>query len=126
MASVTVEMPWMPGLTAGHAYRVVNRGMRITKEAREWRDVLAFRLRNALVHCHDWHGYVPRGPKPQLRVCSDWYSPQQPDQDNRLKLVLDALQIATGINDKRFTPVSGAWERAKAGDAKIVVTVEWD
>ncbi len=122
MSSISVRMPWQPGLTAGNAYRVVGRKMRITKEARAWRDAAAFLLRQELRRANFREAMVIEA----IRVRSDWYSPQEPDQDNRMKLVLDALQMATGINDKNFTIEPGTWQRTKGQDAHIDIIAEWE
>jgi hypothetical protein len=115
-------MPWQSGLTANHCYRTARNGRRyLSPEAKAWRFQLAYVLKNALIRCRDWHATATT-----LTIRSDWFSPQEPDQDNRSKLIADAVQMATGINDKNFTIEPGAWERAKGQDAHISITVSWD
>lgn len=117
MAEVTVRMPYIPNLTANHAYRRTSSGrVYLRPEARDWRALLAYRIKNS----------VGQFSGQNITVRADWYSPKEPDQDNRMKLVCDAVQMATGINDKHFIIEHGTWQHASGDAACIVVTVRWD
>lgn len=100
-----IEWPYIgPILSLHNAY---TRGKFLRKEAREWRDALALHIRAYLVERE-----CPSVPEPPLTIMIFGYfrdGRSRPDFDNLHKLVGDAVQAATGINDKHYLWHDRGW-----------------
>lgn len=117
MSSVTVTMPYMASLTANHAYMNTRHGRILKPMVKIWRGMCAVMVKNELY----------RKPiAPPLRIRIDWQGPSEPDQDGRCKIIFDAIQIATGINDRNYIIMPGGFERKKSSEAEINITIEWE
>jgi hypothetical protein len=64
-------------------------------------------------------GWAPQG---QVRMVVDLYLSHDMDDDNALKLVRDAVQKATGVDDIRFLSCTRKKEIVSERDARIVLT----
>ena len=116
MPSITVPMPYIPDLTANHAYMNTRNGRILKPVVKAWRRICELALKVELNQRPIW---------PPLRIRIDWQGPMEPDQDNRCKVVWDAIQMTTGINDRHYVVVPGGFERRKASEANIAITIEW-
>ena len=86
---LTLELPWPPSVN--HYYRHVGPRVLISKEGRNYRDVVSARIRSANIQRFD--GAV------ELNI--QLYPPdnRRRDVDNVLKCVLDTLTVAGLYND---------------------------
>jgi Holliday junction resolvase RusA-like endonuclease len=95
----------IPGqaLSVNHIYKTVYRydhggrrykGRALTEEAQAYFDGAVYLIRAARPPA-----WAPAG---QVRVVFDLYLHRSVDSDNAMKLVSDAIEAATGINDSRF------------------------
>lgn len=117
MPSITVRMPYIPDLTANHCHGVGKNGRPYLKTVvKTWRLALACEIRQAL-------GYSSFSGPLVIRI--DWEGPQEPDQDGRCKSVWDAVQQATGINDREYICEAGGYTRVPAHRAEITITIRW-
>jgi hypothetical protein len=117
MASITVTMPYIQNLTANHAYMQKGSCRFMRPEVRKWQRACALTLGQALI------GNRPVAP---LAVRIDWQGPMQPDEDGKAKVIWDAIQMATGINDRHYIAIPGGFERRNAWEANITITIEWE
>ncbi len=118
MPSVSVVLPYCHDLTSNHAYMNIGRGRRKLKpHVENWRVYCRMQIQQAL-----W-GYQP---VPPLAIRIDWQGWNRPDEDGKCKVIWDAIQMATGIDDKHFVAEPGSWQRVKADKAVITVTISWE
>jgi hypothetical protein len=115
MPSITVTMPYIADLTANHAYINTRHGRVLKPVVKTWRQALACEIRAMSLDLTS-----------PLSIRIDWQGPMEPDQDNRCKIVWDAIQMAAGINDRHFIAVPGGYERVNAREANITITIEWE
>ncbi len=117
MPSVSVTLPWVKDLTANHSKW---QGRRTKKHVWDWQMALTLQLAAALEAAQP--GWMMTPP---VTVRVDSKEPRLVDQDNRAKIVWDAVKKATGIDDKHFVAERGSFEYAPAERAEITVTVKW-
>ena len=99
------EIAWryIGGIVSIHGAYI--RGRHLRREAREWRDGLALHIRAYLQEREDQ-------PEAPLTIGIFGYfkdGRSRPDFDNLHKLIGDAVQAATGINDKHFLWHDRGW-----------------
>ena len=118
MPSISFRLPYCADLTANH-YLGRRRDGRVyvKKHVALWTMALINEIRYRL------DGSM-LGPPLTIRI--DWQGPQQPDEDGRCKVIWDAVQQATGINDACFIPEPGSYQRRPAREAEITVTIRWE
>jgi Holliday junction resolvase RusA-like endonuclease len=119
MNQLTVTMPYIPNLTANHCHRMGAKGrMYLEPVVRTWRRALACEIERECIN---------KGHRmyPPLTIRIDWEGPQEPDQDGRCKSVWDAVQQATGINDKHYVAEPGGFTKRSAREAEIPITIRW-
>lgn len=107
IVSIFVPMDY-PGkiVSVNHCYRHANGRKYLHKEARHWRDTLAESLFWALYGA-GLHG-VPLATPLIVRIdCAYRNQHEATDPNNLCKLVYDAAQAATGINDRHMQPEQG-------------------
>ncbi len=118
MPSITVRQPFCPDLTSNHYLgRRADGRVYVKRHVMRWKLALIAQIRAALGGC--WLS----GP---LTVRIDWQGPQQPDASNACKVVHDAVQAATLVNDREFIIEPGTYERKPAREAEITVTIRWE
>ena len=118
MPSISVALPYCHDLTSNHAYMNIGRGKRVLKpHVAAWRMYCRSMVQQAL---------AGQTPVPPLTVRIDWQGWNRPDEDGKCKVVWDAIQMATGIDDKHFVAEPGTWQRVKADKAVITVTISWE
>lgn len=105
--TITGMSVWVDGkpISVNSAYGARARGGRyLTPEAKAWRDFvwLAFKMQP--------HTFTPE--QLPLAVSCTFYGVRG-DADNYLKLTLDGIKLALGIDDKHFSPITCAVVRSK-------------
>ena len=106
------EIAWryIGGIVSIHGAYI--RGRHLRREAREWRDGLALHIRAYLQEREDQ-------PEAPLTIGIFGYfkdGRSRPDFDNLHKLIGDAVQAATGINDKHFLWHDQGWLPCEVAD----------
>lgn len=92
------------------------RGLRKTDAARKYQDDAVLVIRAAKPS--RW------APETQIRVLFSFYLARDADCDNTQKVINDALEQATGVNDKRFLPCVQLKEVVPPKEARVEVFVE--
>ena len=117
MPSISVKMPYIANLTVNGCWRKGKQGqIYLRPEVATWRTILASTIHTGL------DGSMLSGP---LTVRIDWQGPQQPDMGNDSKVIWDAIQMATLINDREYVAEPGSYQRRPAREAEITVTISW-
>lgn len=90
MNGITVEMPYLPTLSV-NSYKTV-RGI-TRREVVNWMEGLGWLIK--LAHIEDWK-------LPLIVQCSGQFRDRrsQPDLSNLSKVILDAIEETTGVNDR--------------------------
>ena len=117
---------WGPPLSVNHIYEPARKtsrrgreymGRKLTAVAQKYRDDAQLIIGSA--RPSHW------APEGQVRILWDLYLARDMDCDNAMKLVHDAIQLATGVNDARFLPcvmskTTGVPPRAARAEIRIV------
>ena len=90
---IKVEMPYIGNvLSVNHCYTMTKH---LKPEARKWREALAFAVRN------QFSLKTPLVKPVRVQVWGIFVNKrEQPDLDNLAKIILDAVELGTGINDR--------------------------
>ena len=114
--AVSFEFPYCgKRCSVNHAYI---RGRILHPGAKAWRDALAICAHIQLVT------HEPRAPL-TIKLFGRFRNKREcPDLANLHKLIGDAIQDATGIDDREFLFVDEGYELGIA-DAQVRITVEW-
>lgn len=107
------------------AYQIVRHGRRrsiaLTDRARNYRDELAFRINNAVALT----GWQWNGDPLQLVAFVSFSPSRARDLDNLFKLMLDAFEDATGVDDSNFHIISAIRcqdvAKGRASEAHIII-----
>lgn len=124
-----VGKPWtftLPGqpISWNHAYKnIVRHGRRgayssraKTPAAEAYQQAAVAIIKSAMPS-----GWKPKG---QVRITFRLHLQREMDCDNAMKLIHDAIQTATKVNDKYFLPTVEEKSTRWGSKAKVVVTVE--
>lgn len=107
--TIAVSAPMdYPGavISVNHCYRHANGRKYLHREARRWRKDLAEAL-YWLLYEYRRRG-VALGPRATVRIDASYTDEEHAtDPNNLCKLVYDAVQEATGINDRHMQPERG-------------------
>lgn len=63
-------------------------------------------------------------PEGQVRVFYDLYLQREIDSDNVLKVLSDALQAATGVNDRRMLPCIRSTQLSSPSQARVQLEID--
>ena len=95
MKSITVELPYIGGVLSENHYRGRRRdgNLYVRREVRDWMEELGWKIKTA--HLEDWK-------LPLLVKCDGRFknTHRQPDLSNLSKVILDAIEETTGVNDR--------------------------
>jgi len=120
MNSITIEMPYIGScITVNHylGKRKSHYGFYVKGETQAWKDELGWKIKSA--HIEDWR--LP------LKVrCSGQFRDKrsQPDLSNLSKVILDAIEETTGVNDSNFRWRDGDITIDKTADPILLITIE--
>ena len=92
MNKVTVEMPYVGGVLSCNHYKYKG-GMYTRREVKDWMEALGWQIKSA--HIEDWK-------RPISVTCDGLFKDKnnQPDLSNLSKVILDAIEEVTGVNDR--------------------------
>ena len=95
MRSITVELPYIGGVLSENHYRGRRRDgmLYVRREARFWMEALGWLIKTS--HIEDW--VLPITVKCDGRFKN---THRQPDLSNLSKVILDAIEETTGVNDR--------------------------
>ena len=95
MDSITVEMPYIGSCLSENHFRGRRRdgGFYVKTETKRWKESLGWLIKTS--HIEDWG-------LPLLVKCDGRFknTHRQPDLSNLSKVTLDAIEEATGVNDR--------------------------
>ncbi len=113
MKSVTIKMPYIGKALSVNHYKYGD-GYRTRKETKEWMYMLGWLIKSH--HIEEW--------KLPLKVTCDGVfkdKRSQPDLSNCSKVILDAIEETTGINDRDMRWHDGTVEY---GEPELIITIE--
>jgi Holliday junction resolvase RusA-like endonuclease len=102
-----------------HAYTPTARGPRLTAGARAWQEGAALALRAAVRHPAS-----DRRARLVVRVTLTSPRPLSFDVDGRLKLILDALSTALGVDDRYVMSLAVTKARGAPASTRVQVVEE--
>ena len=92
MRSVTIEMPYIGACLSVNHYKF--KGRYTKREVKDWMDALGWLIKPH--HVEEWD-------LPLNVICSGRFKDdRRPDLSNLSKVILDAIEETTGINDKHM------------------------
>ena len=115
MKAVTIRMPYIGKALSVNHYKYGD-GYRTKKETREWMYMLGWVIKSH--HIEDW--------KLPLKVTCDGVfkdKRSQPDLSNLSKVILDAIEETTGVNDKNYRWRDGSVTIDKTEEPRLVITI---
>lgn len=95
MRSIIVEMPYIGGCLSENKFRGRRRDgmLYVKRETRDWMEELGWKIKTA--HIEEWE--LPLTVKCDGRFKN---THRQPDLSNLSKVILDAIEETTGVNDR--------------------------
>lgn len=120
MKSITVRMPYIGGCLSVNHYKYRTKGgifpsIYTRKDVKDWMDMLGWLIKSQ--HIEDW--------KLPLKVtCDGTFKDKrsQPDLSNLSKVILDAIEETTGVNDRDMRWHDGIVTIDK--NPELVITIE--
>lgn len=116
MRSIKVEMPYVGGVLSENHYRGRRRDgmLYVRREAKDWMEELGWRIKTA--HIEGW-------ATPLTVKCDGRFknTHRQPDLSNLSKVILDAIEETTGVNDRDMRWQDG--EVSYGEPAVLVITI---
>ena len=114
MKSVAIRMPYIGGVLSVNRYKYRG-GFYTKREVRDWMDMLGWMVKGQ--HIQEW--FLP------LKVTCDGVfkdKRSQPDLSNLSKVILDAIEESTGINDRDMRWCDG--EVRYGEPQELIITIE--
>lgn len=113
--SITIELPYIGGILSVNHYKFF--GGRYTRpEVKQWMERLGWSIK--FYHIEDWG-------LPLIVTCSGRFRDKRvPDLSNLSKVILDAIEEATGVNDKNMRWRDGDVFLSKDEDPCLIITIE--
>lgn len=112
---ITVEMPYIGGVLSTNRYKTA---LGITRrQVQNWMDELGWLVKSA--HIEDWK-------LPLTVTCSGQFKDRRsvPDLSNLSKVILDALEDVSGVNDRDMRWRDGYIEIAYDKEPTLFITIE--
>lgn len=120
MRSIIVEMFYPGAVISCNHYlgrRKKHSGFYVREEAQAWKDELGWQIKTS--HIEEWK-------LPLTVTCDGQFKDKrsQPDLSNLSKVVLDAIEETTGVNDVNYRWRDGDITIDKTADPILLITIE--
>ena len=116
MREIKVVMPLISNLSVNHYLIKSKHGFFKRKEITAWQDALGWQIKTS--HIEDW--------KLPLTVRCDLTQNDYRIRDisNFSKVVLDAIEEATGVNDRDMRWMDGLWTGSHTEEPNLLITIK--